>query len=148
MEILECIKAIDDYKAKGKDAVAGGFRSRSRETPTYIYTHGLPYAITLLAARSSKSLLENGLLQDTATCRDVVERVLSMENDEKKASYGLYGALVLYIMKREGLIKSRTFSDLVKEMLQNPTIEAKSKPIFEWFKRLSEAYFKIEHGAE
>jgi CRISPR type III-B/RAMP module-associated protein Cmr5 len=138
-EALNCVESIASYASKD---VARGFRSRAREMPVYSFTHGLLYALTLLAARSSKSLLEYGL-SEPQSCRELVERLLSRASrGVEEISYGLYGAVVLYILKRTGAIESKTFSDLVKELLAKPAVEAKARPTLEWVKRFAEAYIE------
>lgn len=142
-EALNCVESIASYAPKD---VAKGFRSRAREMPVYSFTHGLLYALTLLAARSSKSLLEYGL-SESQSCRELVERLLSRVSRERgveEISYGLYGAVVLYILKRTGAIESKTFSDLVKELLAKPALEVKARPTLEWVKRFAEAYIEVE----
>jgi CRISPR type III-B/RAMP module-associated protein Cmr5 len=139
-EALNCVESIASYAFKD---VAKGFKSRAREMPVYSFTHGLLYALTLLAARSSKSLLEYGL-SESQSCRELVERLLSREGGVEEISYGLYGAVVLYILKRTGAIESKTFSDLVKELLAKPELEVKARPILEWVKRFAEAYIEVE----
>jgi hypothetical protein len=114
--------------------------------PVYSFTHGLLYVLTLLAARSSKSLVEYGL-SESQSCRELVERLLSgvsREGGVEEISYGLYGAVVLYILKRTGAIESKTFSDLVKELLAKPALEVKARPTLEWVKRFAEAYIEVE----
>jgi len=142
-EALNCVESIASYAPKD---VAKGFRSRAREMPVYSFTHGLLYALTLLAARSSKSLLEYGL-SESQSCRELVERLLSRVSRERgveEISYGLYGAVVLHILKRTGAIESKTFSDLVKELLAKPALEVKARPTLEWVKRFAEAYIEVE----
>jgi CRISPR type III-B/RAMP module-associated protein Cmr5 len=142
-EALNCVESIASYASKD---VAKGFRSRAREMPVYSFTHGLLYVLTLLAARSSKSLLEYGL-SESQSCRELVERLLSRVSREggvEEISYGLYGAVVLYILKRTGAIESKTFSDLVKELLAKPALEVKARPTLEWVKRFAEAYIEVE----
>lgn len=145
-EALNCVESIASYAPKD---VAKGFRSRAREMPVYSFTHGLLYALTLLAARSSKSPLEYGL-SESQSCRELVEHLLSRasrgaeERGAEEISYGLYGAVVLYILKRTGAIESKTFSDLVKELLTKPALEVKARPTLEWVKRFAEAYIEVE----
>jgi len=144
-EALNCIELIANYASRDKEhsEIAKKFRSRARETPVYSFTHGLAYTLTLLAARSSKSLLENGLLE-AQSCKDIVERVLTSKGSSEEISYGLYGAVLLFILKRGRIIESKTFTELVREALTKPALEVKARPVLEWIKRFAEAYIEAE----
>lgn len=144
-EALNCIELIANYASRDKEhsEIAKKFRSRARETPVYSFTHGLAYTLTLLAARSSKSLLENGLLE-AQSCKDVVEHVLASKGSSEEISYGLYGAVLLYVLKRGRIIGSKTFNELVREALTKPALEVKARPVLEWIKRFAEAYIEAE----
>jgi CRISPR type III-B/RAMP module-associated protein Cmr5 len=144
-EALNCVEFVANYASRSKEdsEIARKFRSRARETPVYSFTHGLAYTLTLLAARSSKSLLEYGLLE-AQSCKDVVERVFASKRSSEEVSYGLYGAILLYVLERGKIIESKTFPELVREALTKPALEVKAKPVLEWIKRFAEAYIEAE----
>jgi hypothetical protein len=87
--------------------------------------------------------LENGLLE-AQSCKDVVERVLASKGSSEEISYGLYGAVLLYVLKRGRIIGSKTFNELVREALTKPALEVKARPVLEWTKRFAEAYIEAE----
>jgi len=135
-EVLECIEVLtSEAREPPKE-----FRTRARSLPADLIAHGLQYLVALTAARSSKSLIEKGLKGNS--CADVVKSIMEeKEFDEVKRSYGLYGGVLVYLLKRQGVIEEgvSSFRDLL-EKLTDPAVEAKSAPIIEWLKRLAEAY--------
>lgn len=121
--------------------VLRSFRARARSIPSDMFMHGFIYTITLLAARSSRSILEKGLKE--VDCKNIVKEISSLKgvgSDER--GYGLYGAMILYILKRLNALKSETFNDLIREASGNSVIEFKTRIVLEWLKRFSEAYIE------
>lgn len=136
---LSCIEALINEKVD-KD-VLRSFRARARSIPSDMFMHGFIYTMTLLAARSSRSILEKGLKE--IDCKNIVKEISSLKgvgSDER--GYGLYGAMILYILKRLNALKSETFNDLIREASGNPVIEFKTRIVLEWLKRFSEAYIE------
>jgi len=143
LECVENIAALSSQK-ECRDVVKK-FRSRARETPTYAFTNGLAYVITLLAARSSRNVVEHGFMK-VGSCSDIVNKVISERGalKDEELSYGLYGAILVYIIKKADLIASNNFGELVREALNNSTLDVKVRPVFEWIKRFAEAYIESE----
>jgi len=136
---LSCIEALINEKVD-KD-VLRSFRARARSIPSDMFMHGFIYTITLLAARSSRSILEKGLKE--VDCKNIVKEISSLKELGYDArGYGLYGAMILYILKRLNALKSETFNDLIREASGNPVIEFKTRIVLEWLKRFSEAYIE------
>jgi len=136
---LSCIEALINEKVD-KD-VLRSFRARARSIPSDMFMHGFIYIMTLLAARSSRSILEKGLKE--VDCKNIIKEISGLKelgHDER--GYGLYGAMILYILKRLNALKSETFNDLIREASGNPVIEFKTRIVLEWLKRFSEAYIE------
>jgi len=116
------------------------FRARARSVPADVAVHGITYALTVLAARSNYRAIEVGLI--ASECVGVVERVREVLKDasSEELSYGAYGAVVVYVMKSAGMIKSNNFKELIEETLRDPLLRLKARMVFEWVKRFSEAY--------
>ena len=141
---LECVENVAALVSHEKlKEVAKKFRSRAREVPAYVFTHGFVYTITLLAARSSKTLIEYGFTQ-SRTCSEVVTSVISQKGSLEELGYGLYGAVLIYIISKAGFSKSKNFEELVKESLNNSILDAKAKYTLEWIRRFAEAYIEAE----
>jgi CRISPR type III-B/RAMP module-associated protein Cmr5 len=139
--VLECIEAIIDRAGGQKSGdLLGKFRARARSLPTDLASHGLQYLVVLTAARSNKRLIEESLRKNS--CVDVVNSLVDEKGlDDDKRSYALYGGVLVYLLKQQGVIdeKVSSFRELL-EKLANPAVEALATPIAEWLKRLAEAY--------
>jgi len=69
---------------------------------------------------------------------------LSSKESPENISYGLYGAVLAYILRKAGIIESKSFAGLIRETLTKPTLEVKARPVLEWIKRFAEAYIEPE----
>lgn len=135
---MKCINLLVSRSANAE--FLRSFRARARSVPTDIAVHGITYALTVLAARSSYKAIEAGLI--ASECAEVIEKVREVlkSADSEELSYGTYGAIVVYIMKSAGMIKSNNFEELIRETLKDPLLRLKARMVFEWVKRFSEAY--------
>jgi len=135
---MKCINLLVSKSADAKFLIS--FRARARSVPTDIAVHGITYALTVLAARSNYKAIEVGLT--ASECAEVVEKVREVlkDADNEELSYGTYGAVVIFIMKSAGMIKSNNFEELIRETLKDPLLRLKARTVFDWVKRFSEAY--------
>ncbi len=143
---IECTKAIkslveEELKKNNKKPgeVAELYAQRTRRFLTDLYTLGLAHVIAISAARSSAELVEKGLT--AKNCEEVARSMLSAKLEEDKASYALYGAVLLYALKRGGHIDAENFADALAAA-NDPALNLISYRYGEWLKRLAEAYFK------
>jgi len=140
---VECIEQISQLASLNEDGkeILNGFRSRAESMPSIFFTHGFAYTMVLLAARSSKELMELGFKN---SCKEIVDEIKKIWNEKRysrdELSYGLYGASILLLLHKAGNIKTKEFSNVLKEAIKDPTIDLKAMQIFEWIKRLAEAY--------
>jgi len=143
-DVVECIELVADLgKVKDGSEIASGFRTRARSIPSVLFTNGFTYTITLLAARSSRSLIELGFRD---SCKAIVNEAAKMFNegraDEEETSYGLYGALLVYLLRKMEAIKASNFKELVTESIDNTALDLKAWQVIEWVKRFAEAYIE------
>jgi CRISPR type III-B/RAMP module-associated protein Cmr5 len=140
-EVLDCIESLINGRSLRED-ILKKFRARARTLPVDLYTHGLAYTLTIIAARSNKEAIEKGL---TGTkCIDVIKSVENIFDDVEEKSYGIYGAIITYLLKKLGVIRSSTFKDLINEVLSNYVADLRAREILEWLKRFTEAYIPGE----
>lgn len=132
---LECIERLTSNRNAEK--VLKGFRARARSIPAEAAIRGTAYALTLIAARGSKEAIEIGL--SAGNCGDVVSSIVGKNIDSEELSYWVYSAIVAYVMKSSGMVSSKNFKDLIKESMSS-SVDIKAKMVFEWVKRLAEAY--------
>ncbi|MCC6055669.1 MAG: type III-B CRISPR module-associated protein Cmr5 [Desulfurococcaceae archaeon] len=143
-DVVECIELVADLgKVKGGSEIASRFRTRARSIPSVLFTNGFTYTITLLAARSSRSFIELGFRD---SCKAIVDEAVKMFNegraDKEEVSYGLYGALLVYLLRRMGATKTSNFKELVTESIGNIALDLKAWQVIEWVKRFAEAYIE------
>ena len=143
-DVVECIELVAGLgKVEGGSEIASRFKTRARSIPPVLFTNGFTYTITLLAARSSRSLIELGFRD---SCKAMVDEAVKMFNerraDEEETSYGLYGALLVYLLRRTGAIKASNFKELVTESIGNTALDLKAWQVVEWVKRFAEAYIE------
>jgi len=140
-KVVECIEQISQLASLNEDGkeILSGFRSRAESMPSIFFIHGFAYTMVLLAARSSRELMELGFKN---SCKEIVDEIKKIREKYRKdeLSYGLYGATILLLLHEAGNIKTKEFSSVLKEAIKDPTIDLKAMQIFEWIKRLAEAY--------
>ncbi|WP_193322796.1 type III-B CRISPR module-associated protein Cmr5 [Pyrobaculum calidifontis] len=133
---IECTKAV----AEAADGdVRRRYAQRCRAFHAEIFTLGVAHVVALAAARAGAKAVEAGLRH--STCGEVVKAALAEAGGPEEKSYGLYGAVLLYAMRRRGYVKSTTLLDALGE-LKDPALNAAAYRAAEWLKRLAEAYFK------
>ncbi|MGC8988417.1 type III-B CRISPR module-associated protein Cmr5 [Infirmifilum sp.] len=139
-EVLKCIEAVTSAAGGEKGRILGKFRARARSLPADLAAHGLRYLVVLTAARSNKSLIEESLKKNS--CVEVVSSLMNMKDlDEDERSYALYGGVLVYLLKQQGIIGGGVtdFRSLL-DKLADPAVEERAKIVTEWLKRLAEAY--------
>lgn len=143
-ESLECVdklvKSIGGLNKERKERILDSFRTRARTVPTYVFTRGVAYALTFIAARGSSEAVVKGLTATSCeqAINDVIEKARNIGEDE--LGYWLYSSVIAYVMKSAKIVSSSTFKDLIKEVMENPAVNFKAKGVFEWVKRFAEAY--------
>lgn len=140
-EALNCVESLVSGRGS-KEEILQRFRTRARSIPVNLYTHGLAYVLTIIAARSSRDAIEKGLTG--MKCVDIIKDVEGIFRDTEEKSYGIYGAIITYLLKKAEIIKSSTFKDLVNEVLSNYVADLRAREVFEWLKRFTEAYIPGE----
>lgn len=130
--LVDCVEKISQSKS------AKRFKSRARDLPTDLFTRGLAYTLTYIAARSSATLVEIGLTVNS--CDELISNLEKSNVDEEELGYALYGALILFSIKKMGLLRKTRFADIVKEALSNHVLDHYAMIVAEWTKRLAEAY--------
>jgi CRISPR type III-B/RAMP module-associated protein Cmr5 len=143
-DVVECVELVAELgKVKDGSNIVSGFRTRARSIPSVLFTNGFTYTITLLAARSSRSLIELGFRD---SCKSIVDEATKMFNEKKadkeETSYGLYGALLVYLLRKIGAIKALNFKELVTESIGNTALDLKAWQVVEWVKRFAEAFIE------
>ena len=135
---LSCVETLINLKPDTD--VLKSFRARARSIPADMSVHGFTYILALLAARSSREALEQGLRLDN--CEELAEAIIrSKDLSSEKKGYGLYGAMILHILKRLNVVRDvDKFGDLIIKVADDPIVELKAKIVMEWLKRFSEAY--------
>jgi hypothetical protein len=133
---VECTKAVAEVKSRD---IQSRYASRARSLISDLYVLGPAYVVAVAAARSSKDAVELGLRAES--CREVVEGVMNAREGPEWKAYALYGAVLLYTMKKVGVVSSTSFEDVLVE-LKRPSSALKSREVARWIKLLAEAYFK------
>lgn len=139
--ILECVdELLRSYGSN--EGVVSGFRTRARTVPQEAFSRGLSYALVYVAARSNVKAVEKGLVGDR--CSEVIEQV-SKNTGSEELPYGLYGAILLYTLRKTDIIpkSENTFTKVLMKVIEDPSIEARSWLVLDWLKRIAEAYI---HG--
>ncbi|MCS7111680.1 MAG: type III-B CRISPR module-associated protein Cmr5 [Ignisphaera sp.] len=145
-QVFSCINSIIERYAgsKNRAGVVKRFRARARSLPQEVFSRGLAYTLVYIAARSSRDAVERGLEEKITECRDVVNSVGELADKtnmgEEELSYALYGAVILYLAKRLGIVKLNRLESIVCEALNNVVLEVKMWPVIDWLKRVAEAY--------
>lgn len=143
--VLECINVVVSSYGSSKEVVKK-IRTRARSIPEEAFIKGLVYALTFTASKSGKSVIEIGLKATKCediinTIKDIVNKSTDSKPSEEELSYGIYGAILLYIAKSVGIIKGDKFEQVIHEMLEKPAVvELKMWNVLDWLKRIAEAY--------
>lgn len=143
--VLECINAVVSNYGSSKGVVEK-IRTRARSIPEEAFTKGLAYALIFTASKSGKSIMEIGL--KVTKCEEIINTIKDMVNkrtdtkpSEEELSYGIYGAILLYIARSMGIIKGDKFEQVIYDVLEKPAvIELKMWNVLDWLKRITEAY--------
>lgn len=139
LKISSCIETI---ATKTSPEMKKKFRSRARDIAPDIFSKGLAYVLIYTAARSSARLVEKGLL--VADCETMIKEIDGERIKDEEKGYAVYGALLLFILKEMNILRSKTFSEAIKSVLNDPTIEIYASKAAEWIKRFAEAYIEEE----
>jgi CRISPR type III-B/RAMP module-associated protein Cmr5 len=149
---LKCVIAVrDEYgkDEKGRD-VQRKFRTRCRHLIELIYYSGLTYTLAYVASKAGGAVFEQ-VLKDPrpeAIVRHVKEKVEGSE----EASYALYGAFLLALLRQMGVSEvtnANTILDVLKNVNTSATAviaEERVLKFAEWLKRLAESVFEAEQA--
>ena len=140
--VEELCKACSDLHDGGE--VLRAFRARARNMVTQLYFNGTALVVSICAARSSARAIEKGLKAAAVNeiaqfCNWEVANKLGLEGGEKIA-YAIYGAVILYVLRTLGIIASHSFSDAIKELMDNRLADIVAWQFATWLKRFAEAY--------
>lgn len=135
--VFECVNSIISEYSSSVEVVKK-VRTRARSIPEETFVRGLAYTLTFVASKSGKDFIEAGL--SAPTCKDAVKKSSNTTLSAEELSYGIYGAALLYIAKKMGIIKGDKFEHVIYEILEKPAIESKMWNVLDWLKRVVEAY--------
>ncbi len=143
-EILDCIESIIKNISKDNETIKS-FRTRARDIPLYLFMRGPTYTMVYIAARSNVYILNKAF--KASNCEELIMSVIGrdqkfMRMGSDKKGYALYGAVVIYVLKRLNLIKAGSFTELINETLNNPALYSYLSAISEWIKRFAEGYIE------
>lgn len=140
--VLECVDALVSSNENSLKGVVEKTRTRARSMPEEAFARGLAYALTFTASKGGKDTVETGL--KASKCEDIISTIAGKHASEEELSYGLYGAIILYIAKNAGIIKGDKFEQVIYEILEKPAvIETRMWNVLDWFKRVAEAYIRV-----
>ena len=134
---IECTKAIEELI--DNPDIRKKYAQRARSLHTHIFSLGAAHVVSITAARSSRNAVETGLQLDD--CRQVVERIKATSLGPEEKSYALYGAVLLYALRKLGYLQSTTLADALLELI-GAASDTMAYRQADWLKRLAEAYFK------
>ena len=122
-----------------KEEVKISLRARAREMPVELVFRGLSYVLLLCTARGDISVVSRGL--QASSCKEFLDAI-GVLSKEKEAGYALYGAILLLGLREQGVISEKTFSDVVKNSIDNPMLDSIAYGLMDWIKRLAESYLE------
>ena len=134
---------VDCFDLLSKDQredVKSSLRTRARNMPAELLFRGLSYVLVLCASRGNLKVVEKGL--QASSCKELLDAVKDLSGE--KAGYALYGAILLLSLRKQGAISEKTFSDVVKNALDNPIRDSIAYGIAEWIRKLAESYLEEE----
>ncbi|MEM1560326.1 MAG: type III-B CRISPR module-associated protein Cmr5 [Ignisphaera sp.] len=134
---LECINEITSRYQSSSD-IAKKVRTRARSIPEYSFTRGLAYTLVFIASKSGKDLVEIGL--KAQKCKDIFDKIDKNDIGSEEKSYAIYGAVLLYIARKLGIVKGDKFEEVVYDIMNSPATEIKMWSVLDWLKRITEAY--------
>ncbi|MEM1646481.1 MAG: type III-B CRISPR module-associated protein Cmr5 [Ignisphaera sp.] len=134
---LECINEITSRYQSSSD-IAKKVRTRARSIPEYSFTRGLAYTLVFIASKSGKDLVEIGL--SAQECKDIFDKIDKNDIGSEEKSYAIYGAVLLHIARKLGIVKGDKFEEVVYDIMNSPAAEIKMWNVLDWLKRITEAY--------
>jgi len=135
--LIDCFETIStDIK---RSNVKKALKTRARGMPAELLFRGLSYTLVLCTARGNLGVVSLGLR--VSSCKELVKAIESIEDDEE-AGYSLYGALLLLGLRKHGVIAETTFSEVVKNSIDNPVLDSIAYGLADWIKRLAESYIE------
>ncbi|MEM1694876.1 MAG: type III-B CRISPR module-associated protein Cmr5, partial [Ignisphaera sp.] len=134
---LECINEITSRYQSSSD-IAKKVRTRARSIPEYSFTRGLAYTLVFIASKSGKDLVEIGL--KAQKCKDIIDEIDKKNIGNEEKSYAIYGAVLLHIARKLGIVKGDKFEEVVYDIMKSPATEIKMWSVLDWLKRITEAY--------
>jgi CRISPR type III-B/RAMP module-associated protein Cmr5 len=139
--LVDCFEYLSNEL---NDAEARTLRSRARDMPAELVSKGFSYVIVLTASRGDLKVVELGLT--STSCQEIVksarDRVRDRKLDIEDIGYALYGAILLFSLKKLGAIGEEKFSKLVERSLKDPILNQTAYTVMDWIKRLAEAYLE------
>lgn len=134
--VVECTKAVERLE---NSKLKEGYAQRARRFATDMFTLGPAYVVAVVAARSKAEAVAAGAT--APTCAEAVNTAVNSVRELEEKSYAAYGAVLLYVFKKLGLVTKADLGEVVLE-LQDPLLHLRAYQVAEWVKRMAEAYFK------
>jgi CRISPR type III-B/RAMP module-associated protein Cmr5 len=145
---LKCVVAVrDEY---GKDEMCKKFRTRCRHLIESIYYSGLTYTLAYVASKAGGAVFEQVLKDPRPEAITIVRHVKEKVKGPEEASYALYGAFLLALLKQmevSEVANANTILDVLKNVNTSATAviaEERALKFAEWLKRLAESVFEAE----
>jgi len=147
---LKCVVAVrDEYGKDEKEReVQKRFRTRCRHLIESIYYSGLTYTLAYVASKAGGAVFEQALKDPKPEA--IVKHVKEKVEGSEEASYALYGAFLLALLKQMGVSEvanASTILDVLKNINTSATAiiaEEKALKFAEWLKRLADSVFEAE----
>jgi CRISPR type III-B/RAMP module-associated protein Cmr5 len=149
---LKCVVTVrDEYgkDEKGRD-VQKKFRTRCRHLIESIYYSGLTYTLAYVASKAGGAVFEQVLKDPRPEAITIVRHVKEKVKGPEEASYALYGAFLLALLKQmevSEVANANTILDVLKNVNTSATAviaEERALKFAEWLKRLAESVFEAE----
>jgi len=139
---IKCVELVErhcDNEAKK------AFRTRARQIPSELYYVGAPYALAILAARSSERHIFTGRSLEESI--EAVCKASDMGKEEfgrEKIGYALYGLCLVDALRELG-IRAESLTSTLRELNKlRGVAEARLAEFVDWVKKLAEAKFEHE----
>ncbi|WP_193322581.1 type III-B CRISPR module-associated protein Cmr5 [Pyrobaculum calidifontis] len=133
---IKCVELVErhcDNEAKK------AFRTRARQMPSELYYVGAPYALAILAARSSERHIFTGKSLEESIA--AVCKASELGNEDK--GYAVYGLCLVDALQELG-IRAESLTSTLRELNKlRGVAEARLAEFVDWVKKLAEAKFEL-----
>jgi len=134
---IKCVELVENLC---DNDTKKAFRTRARQMPSELYYVGAPYALAILAARSSERHIFTGRSLEESI--EAVCKASEMGKEEK--GYALYGLCLVDALRELG-IRAESLTSTLRELNRlRGVAEARLAEFVDWVKKLAEAKFEHE----